>query len=389
MTTHREFYDILSVDVNADDRVIKKAYMKLVRQYHPDKVEKKDYTEDMKKKFLKIQRAYEILSDPEKRKLYDRFGEDAFNENANGGRGGQNEMPSGFTDMFEHIFGDGGPFGSNGPFARANNGGSFGGAGSGNNGFNFSQQRGPQRNEPTIYNLQISLENAFHGVSKTLRVTSKKRCGVCKGVGCVSAQDKNSCSDCNGRGMRVQMRQMGPFTMQQSHVACQKCKSRGFVIAKGKECKTCKGNRLIDMQNNIQVAVPKGVPNNHKFIYKGMGNDNADNNVPAGDVVIVIKIKTHPVFRRLNDTDLYVEQTILLHQSLCGFVLELPYLNGNKLSIPINDVIAPGYSRIIPQKGMPLVDNPVKFGNLVVKFDVKFPKTISKQKQNIIREALI
>jgi len=340
----------------------------------------------MKARFLEIQRVYEVLSDPKKRELYDRFGESVLDDNGGVGTGGQGA--ANFADIFEHIFGDGGPFGRNGPFGGNSGGGS--GVPGAPFGFSFAQGRhsAPPKNEPTIYNLQISLENAFHGVIKTLCITSKKRCAVCKGVGCVSPQDKNVCSDCNGRGMCVMMRKLGPFTMQQSHVPCQKCKTKGYTITQGKECKTCNGNRLVGMQNNIKVNIPKGVPNGHKFIFKNMGNDNTDNNIPAGDIIIVIKIKTHPVFRRLNNTDLYVEQKILLHQSLCGFILELPYLDGNKLRIPINDVIAPGDDRVIPKKGMPFVDNPNKFGNLVVKFDVKFPKSISQKNKNIIQKVL-
>lgn len=378
------FYEYLGVSKDASERDIKKGYMKAARKYHPDKIPKHEYTDEIKAKFLEIQKAYDILSDPEKRELYDRYGESAFDNNGGGGGGGMSGFETGnFTDMFNNIFGPGGPFGGGGLFSG------FGGGGGGGD----PRHRRHPKPPPTVHKMHITLEQAFHGITKTLSISAKKKCTVCKGNGCQNpTQNKRNCSECGGRGRKVIRRQVNAIMVQQMEVPCNNCHQKGIVYASGTECKTCKGKCLNDISQMEHVVIPPGVRNMHKMVFENRGNDVIVNpktgTTLAGDVVVVVVIKDHPIFKQVNESDLYIEKEILLHQSLCGFELTIPYLDGNMVKIPIHDVITPGFVKIVPNMGMPRLDDPSQRGNMLIKFHIKFPQQLSAKNKQVIYQAL-
>merc|ERR1719454_1277106 len=260
-----KFYKCLEVDKNANDAEIKKAYRKLAVKHHPDKGGDPE-------KFKEITRAYEVLSDSEKRSKYDRFGEEGLEE------GGD---PS---DIFEHIFGGGGRRGSGGGRQRR------------------------QKTKDVQQPLKVTLEQLYNGQTKKMAITRQvidKKKGV------------QECAECGGRGVKVEVIRMGPM-IQQMQSACGSCGGQG------KSFKT-KQDREV-----LEVHIQKGSPDNHKVNFREMADEHPD--MDTGDVIFVLKQQEHGVFKR-KGADLFIERDISLVEALCGFEMELTHLDGRKLLI--------------------------------------------------------
>jgi len=270
-----KFYKSLEVEKSASDAEIKKAYRKLAVKHHPDKGGDPE-------KFKEITRAYEVLSDSDKRSKYDRYGEDGLEE----GGGGDP------TDIFEAMFGGGGR----------------GGGG----------QRRRQKTSDVTQPLKVTLEQCYNGQTKKMAIT-RKVIDKQKGV--------QECSDCGGRGVKVQMIRMGPM-IQQMQSACDSCGGQG------KSFKT-KQDREV-----LEVMIQKGSPDNHKVVFREMADEQPDHD--TGDVVFVLKQQEHAVFKR-RGADLFVEKDISLVEALCGFEMEINHLDGRKLLVKTNpgDIVKP------------------------------------------------
>lgn len=359
----RDFYKILGINRNATQKEIKKAYNKLALKYHPDKVPKDQYTEEMKKKWHDIQDANETLKDPKKREEYDQFGE------------GGAPPDFGLGGLFTHLFGGGGnPFGG----GRRGRG----------------RPRGPQKVKPILQKLLISLEDAFLGATKTIVININKRCPNCNGFACMNPEtDLETCRSCNGHGVRTTVQQLGPFMVQQSQSPCNECGTTGKVIKDGKKCKTCVGNGLIKTKKQLKVKIPKGIKDGEAIAFEKQGDDHRDLQIETGDVVIGVVVKEHPIFTRVNSgDDLLVEKEILLHQSLCGFKLSIPFLNGEIFNDYLDYVIDPDHTKVYKLKGMPIRgpnNMPIGYGNLLVKFKIVFPKHLSENTKKQIQNLLI
>merc|ERR1719161_722293 len=262
-----KFYKLLEVDKNASDSDIKKAYRKLAIKHHPDKGGDPE-------KFKEITRAYEVLSDSEKRQQYDRFGEEGLED---GGGGGDP------TDIFDAFFG-----------------------GSGRRGGGGKKQR--QKTKDVTMPLKITLEQLYNGATKKMAIT-RQVIDKARGV--------QVCSGCDGRGVKVEVIRMGPM-IQQMQSACRDCGGQG------KSFKT-KQEREI-----MEVHIQKGSPDNHKIPFREMADEHPD--ADPGDVIFVVKEQEHKTFKR-KGADLYMEKTISLVEALCGFSLEIEHLDGRKLLV--------------------------------------------------------
>lgn len=336
MVKETEFYDLLGITPDADDAAIKKAYRKMAVKYHPDKNPGDKSAEDM---FKKVGEAYETLSDAEKRKTYDNFGKDGLNEH-----GGPHMSAS---DIFSQFFG-GSSF--------------FGGGGGGNR---------VRKGENITSALSVTLDDLYNGKTQKMAVTRNVLCSGCKGTGAKNGLKPKSCADCNGRGIKVVVRQMG-MMIQQSQMECPTCKGSGEIIAEKDKCTECRGRKVSSEKKVLQVDIEAGMKEDQRITFKGESDQ--EPGVEAGDIVFVLKQKQHAVFTR-NGADLYIDKNIALIEALSGTVFEINHLDKRQLIVRTkpNTVIKPGDTLMVADEGMPIHRKPYQKGNLIVKFTIVFP----------------
>jgi len=337
-----EFYERLGVEPEANADEIKKAYRKQAIKYHPDK---NPGNPEAEQKFKEISEAYEVLSDANKRELYNKYGKEGLKE------GGFHAGAA--SDIFERFFG-GGMFG-----------GMFGGGGGG--------RRGPQQGEDLVHPLNVSLEDLYNGKSVKLSVTRNVICDKCSGSGSKIAGAVSSCVGCSGRGIKLIVRQIGPGMFQQMQTVCPECQGSGEKIKDEDRCPECKGKKVNKDKKILEVHVDKGMKHNQRIVFAGQ-SDQAPG-VEPGDIVIVLQQKEHEQFKR-QDKDLVMEHSIPLIEALAGTKFVVQHLDGRTLVVTTNpgDILNPGDVRSIEGEGMPQYKRPFEKGNLLVKFDVVFPE---------------
>eukprot|EP01086_Lenisia_limosa_P015313 TRINITY_DN482_c0_g1_i5.p1 TRINITY_DN482_c0_g1~~TRINITY_DN482_c0_g1_i5.p1 ORF type:complete len:419 (+),score=51.06 TRINITY_DN482_c0_g1_i5:34-1257(+) len=329
MVADTKFYDILGVNPEADDSTIKKSYRKLAMQFHPDR------NPSGADKFKEISMVYDILSDPEKRSIYDKYGEEGLKEGIDHD-----------SDLFSQLFG-----------------GVFGGGG----------RKGPRKGENLTHPLKVTLEDLYKGKKTRLSLQKNVICSMCNGRGCASSVTNTKCVECKGQGVKVVIRQIGPGMMQQMQVKCSSCDGQGCSIPLGKHCKKCSGHKTIVEKKVLEVNIDRGMKDGQKIYFKGEGDQTPG--IEPGDVVIVLQQKEHGVFQR-NNMDLHAQKTITLLEALTGFCFFVKQLDGRVLKIQscVGEIIKPGDFRAIENEGMPKFKQPFTFGKLFIQFDVTFPK---------------
>ncbi|XP_067007681.1 dnaJ homolog subfamily A member 2 [Anabrus simplex] len=333
-----KLYDVLGVGRNASDLEIKKAYRKLAKEFHPDK------NPEAGDKFKEISFAYEVLSDPKKRSVYDKYGLKGMQEV---GHDGPTFAPD---DLFSHLFG-GGLFGM---------------------GMGGMRSRRPHRGEDMIHSLKVTLEDLYNGKTAKLQLSKNVICTVCDGKGGRTGASY-TCRTCRGSGIKVTYRQLGPGMSQQLQSRCPDCGGEGEVINEKDRCSVCRGKKVVNETKILEVHVDKGMRENQKIYFRGEGDQQPD--VEPGDVIIVLHQKPHEKFQRSGD-DLLMTHSISLTEALCGFCMTLKHLDGRDLLIkhPMGQVVKPGDVKGIEGEGMPHHRNPFEKGNLYIKFDVTFPE---------------
>jgi DnaJ family protein A protein 2 len=337
MVKETEFYDRLGVSPDAPVSDIKKAFRKLAVKYHPDK---NPGNSQAAEQFKAISEAYEILSDENKRSMYDKYGKESID------RGGLHSA----EDIFASFFG--------GAFPSF-----FGGGG----------RSGPKKGEDIVHELQVSLEDLYKGKTSKLAVTRNVICEACSGSGTKSGASTGKCKSCDGRGVRVIVKQIGPGMIQQMQTVCPDCSGKGEVIRDEDKCKTCNGKKVTKEKKVLQVYVDKGMKNGQKITFSGEA-DEAPGMEP-GDVIFVIVEKKHNFFKR-NGNDLIIEHNLKLVEALAGFAFTIKHLDDRELLVKSEkgEVITHGDIRMIANEGMPLHKQPLERGNLFIKFNVEFPK---------------
>lgn len=291
-----DYYDILGVSKNSDERDIKRAYKRLAMKFHPDRNPGSVVAET---KFKEIKEAYEILSNSEKRAAYDQYGHAAFEQGGIGGGASSGATASDFSDIFGEVFGD--IFGSN---RRSRTG----------------------RGSDLRYNIELSLEEAVRGVVREICIPALSMCEQCRGSGARSSASIVTCMTCHGQG-QIQIRQ-GFFSVQQS---CPTCRGHGKII---KEiCHRCRGNGRVERSKTLSVKIPAGVNTGDRIRLSGEG-EFGKNGSSAGDLYVQIQIKKHPIFER-EDRNLYCEVPISFSMAALGGEIEVPTLDGRvKLRVP-------------------------------------------------------
>ncbi|XP_071958300.1 dnaJ homolog subfamily A member 2-like [Antedon mediterranea] len=341
-------YDLLGVTKNASETEIKKSYRKLAKQFHPDK------NPDDGEKFKDISYAYEVLTDPRKKEIYDRYGMEGLKES--GSDGGPGDM----DDIFSHIFGGGG-----GPFG-------FGGLGGFGGGGMHSRHR-KRKGEDKLHQLKLSLEDLYNGKTSKLQLSKNVICKKCKGYGGRQGT-KRHCNPCNGRGIRIITRQIGPGMVQQQQQVCTECRGEGEAMRESDKCKDCDGRKTTKETKILEVTVEKGMKEGQKIYFRGEGDQQPG--VEPGDIIIIVVEKEHDVFRR-DGVDLFINHKINITEALCGFSFSLTHLDGRELIVKSHagSIVKPGSMKLVEDEGMPLHKNPLEKGNLIVKFIIEFPES--------------
>jgi molecular chaperone DnaJ len=342
-----DFYEALGVAKNASDDEIKKAYRKLAMKWHPDRNPGDKQAED---KFKAAKEAYEVLSDPDKRAAYDRYGHAGVDPNAAGMGGGAGGAA--FSDAFGDIFGE-----------------IFGGARRGGG--------GPQvyRGADLKYAMDITLEQAANGFETEIRVPSWESCDTCHGSGAKPGTSPSTCRTCNGAGA-VRMQQ-GFFSVQQT---CPKCHGTGQEITD--PCKTCDGVGRIRKNKTLQVKIPAGIDDGMRIRSSGNGEPGV-NGGPAGDLFVEVHIKPHKIFQRDGD-DLHCELTIAFTTAALGGDIEVPTLSG-KAEITIPDGTQSGKTFRLRGKGVKGVRAGYP-GDLYCHVQVETPVKLTDEQKELLRQ---
>jgi molecular chaperone DnaJ len=351
-----DYYTILECARDADGAALKSAYRKLAMKYHPDR---NPGDASAEAKFKAISEAYDVLKDPQKRAAYDRYGHEAFTQGMNGGGGG------GFG---------GGPFGGRGDFADIGDifetifGGAFGGGGA---------QRQPNRRGADLrYDMQVSLEEAFHGKTTEIEIEVSQACETCDGSGATPGTSERQCNLCHGIGS-VRAKQ-GLFVIERP---CPTCNGRGAVIEN--PCRDCRGEGRVDKAQTLKVEIPAGVDTGTRIRLSGKG-EAGQRGSPAGDLYIFLHVKPHQVFER-EGTTLATRVPVSFTTAALGGCVEIPDLDGstNRLDIPAG--IQSGKQLRVRGAGMPVLQGRGR-GDLVVEIVVETPTKLSRRQKEILEE---
>ena len=351
MATPRDYYEILGVERGASDDELKKAYRKLALKHHPDR--NKDDA-DAGRRFKEAAEAYEVLSDPEKRRVYDQFGHEGLR-----GRGFQT---GGIDprDIFEQLFGAGG--GGLGDFFEGILGGGF-------------RRGGPRQGSHLRVHVRVSLKEAFSGTERTLSVTRHEHCDECKGSGAKAGTKPETCPTCRGRG-QVQ-RSQGFFMMQ---TTCPACRGAGQVIKD--PCKRCRGSGLQSRAVDLELKIPRGIQSGSQLRVPGEGEPGVQGG-PRGDLFCLVEVEEHELFQREGD-DLLYEMPIGFGQAALGATIEVPTLDG-PASLRIPAGTPSGKAFRVDGKGMPSVYGRGS-GDLIVRVAVEVPRKLTPRQKELLTE---
>jgi molecular chaperone DnaJ len=345
--TKRDYYEVLSITRDCDEQMLKSAYRKLALQYHPDR---NPGNHDAEEKFKEAAEAYAVLSDPQKRAAYDRFGHQGVG--ANGAGGFDESAFADFGDILGDLFGLGDIFGQR-----------------------RGRSRGPQRGEDLRYDLEITFEDSMRGMSADLQIPRMEACSRCQGTGGEPNGGLITCSVCNGRG---------EVLYQQSFLSirktCPTCGGRGKVIRQA--CTQCRGEGFHRTEKKLKVNIPAGVDNGTRLRLSSEGNPGPAGAQP-GDLYVVIKVAEHSVFER-RDNDLHCTLPINVAQAALGAEIDIETFDGSQ-QIKIPEGTQSGAHFRLRHLGVPHLNSRAR-GDLYVHVDVQVPKKLTRDQRRLFEE---
>ncbi len=355
----KDYYDILGVSRTASADELKKAYRKLAMQYHPDK---NQGSEEAEKKFKEISAAYDILKDEQKRAAYDQMGHAAFEGGGGGGGaygpggmgGGFDFSASGFGSMFDDMFSD------------------FMGGGRQQQGARSAAQQGSDLR----YNMEISLEDAYKGLKKNIKISTYGECKSCHGSGAAEGSKPETCSTCHGQGT-VRARQ-GFFTIER---ACSHCHGLGQIIKN--PCKTCSGSGRTRREKTLAVTIPAGIEDGARIRLTGEGEAGLRGG-PAGDLYIFIHIKPHKLFHR-EGNNIFYQVPIPMATAALGDSIEVPAIDGHAARVKIPAGTQSGKQFRLKGKGMSILRSSGR-GDMYIEVLVETPVNLTKRQKELLEE---
>ena len=350
MSDKRDYYDVLGVGRDADDKALKSAFRKLAKKYHPD-INPGDT--EAEHRFKEASEAYERLKDPQARAAYDRFGHAAFeNGNGRGPAGGFDDLGASFSDIFDEFFGD------------------FMGGGT------RRRRSSATRGSDLRFNLEITLEDAYRGKTEDITVPMSVTCETCSGNGAKPGTEPQACSACGGSG-RLRAAQ-GFFTIERT---CVTCNGRGQVIAD--PCETCSGAGRVARERTLTVDIPAGVEDGTRIRLAGEGEAGLRGG-PSGDLYIFLSVAPHDVFQR-DGADIFCRVPVSMGTAALGGHVEVPTVDGGRTRVTIPEGTQTGKQFRLKAKGMPVLRQP-RFGDMYLQVTVETPVNLTKRQRELLKE---
>ncbi|KAB2851181.1 MAG: molecular chaperone DnaJ [Hyphomicrobiaceae bacterium] len=352
----RDYYETLGVAKGAGEDDLKAAFRKLAKECHPDR---NPGNKGAEQRFKEINEAYEILKDPQKRAAYDQFGHAAFD--GTGNRAGQGfggfgpEFGASMSDIFDDLFGE-----------------FMGGRRSRDRGRTGGRERGAD----VPYNMEITLEEAYHGKTAQIRVPTTVTCDVCSGTGAKHGTRPTACATCGGFG-KVRASQ-GFFTIERT---CPTCQGRGETIET--PCERCSGTGRNTKERTLSVNIPAGVEDGTRIRLAGEGQAGLRGG-PAGDLYIFLAIKPHEFFQR-DGADVFCRVPISMVTAALGGQVEVPTLDGGRTRVKIPEGSETGKQFRLKGKGMPVLRSRVS-GDMYIQVEVETPKNLSRSQRELLEE---
>lgn len=338
----RDLYKILGLNTDATDAQIKKAFRKLSLKYHPDK-NKGD--EAAQKKFMDVSYAHEVLSDPDKRSTYDLHGEEGLKREkeaaARGGGGG------GIFDLF---------------------------------GMGGMNQGGKRKGPDYRMEMAVGLEDLYNGGNHKFKISRKVICKKCKGSG-AKGGETHTCPHCQGRGQVMSIQSLGPGFNVQMQTPCDKCGGRGKTFKHA--CPFCKGTKVVQEDKELELTIEKGMKDGEEIVFPRMSEQQPD--VVPGDVIVKLRTNKHNRFIRDGD-NLRMDHTLSLKEALLGYSFSFTHLDGRTVKLSSTTVTPPEFVREVKNEGFPLHGTPSEKGSLFVKFNIKFPPSLTQDQIKAIKQ---
>jgi len=364
MATKRDYYEVLGVNKNASDDELKKAYRKLAKQYHPDA--NPDNKAEAEAKFKEVNEAYETLSDPQKRRMYDQFGTDGPQ-----GFGGSSGPFGNGTYTYSTGFDGFGDFGDLGDIFSTFFGGGFGGS-------RASRNNGPKKGTDLRYDLEITFEESFLGTEKNITINRNEKCDICHGEGTKPGTHPETCSVCKGSG-QIRQVQTTIIGQVQTTKTCSNCRGTGKVITN--PCEGCRGKGTVRKQVRLSVKIPAGVDDNQTIVVNGEGEP-GQNGGPKGDLYILIHVKRHSIYSRKGNNVL-CNIPITFTQATLGAELKIPMVDGKEETYKIPDATQPGTKFVIRNKGFKVL-NSSSVGDFIFTVQVQVPKRLTNEQRELL-----
>lgn len=352
-----DYYELLGAQRGASADELKKAYRKMAMKYHPDK---NPGNKEAEHKFKEINEAYDVLRDDQKRAAYDRYGHAAFEQGGMGGGAGFGgfDFAGGFGDIFEEMFGE-----------------ILGGGG--------QRRRGPdqagQRGADLRYDMSVTLDEAFKGTEKTIKVSTLVACEACKGQGTAPGTSPVNCSSCDGHG-RVRMQQ-GFFSIERT---CPTCQGAGKVIKD--PCKDCRGVGRTRKERTLAVSIPAGVESGTRIRLSGEGEAGMRGG-RAGDLYVILSVTAHPLFQR-DGANLHCRVPIPMTMAALGGKVNVPVIDGTTAEVEVKAGTQSGHQVRLRGKGMSVLRSASR-GDLYAELVVETPSHLTKRQKELLEEFAI
>lgn len=342
----RDYYDILSVERSASSAEVKKAYRKLAMKYHPDR---NPDDKEAESNFKECAEAYEVLSDDQKRKIYDTYGHDGLKNQGYQGPGNSDDIFSSFGDLFGDLFGMGG---------------------------NRSRTRrnGPVPGHDLRYDMEISFMEAVHGTTKEVELERRDTCWTCEGSGCRPGHKRETCPTCHGRGQVI--RSQGFFQVSST---CPQCHGEGEIVSD--PCQDCEGSGLVNKRKKVSIKIPAGVDEGARMRLRGEGEGGRRGGV-TGDLYVIIHVHDHEFFKR-DGTTIYCRLPISMVQAALGAAVEVPTVHGKKnLNIPAGSQSGERFT--LRREGVPSLRGGGR-GDMVVELQAQTPTNLCDEQKEMLR----